>query len=93
MPTHSRPVAHLPSGRPREAVPGPAAGRSPGPARTAAGRPAEELQRLAVERGYDLLVVGTRGTGLSKVLLGSTATELAAHAKVPVLLAGGDPAA
>jgi nucleotide-binding universal stress UspA family protein len=26
-----------------------------------AGRPAEALQRLAVERGYDLLVVGTRG--------------------------------
>jgi nucleotide-binding universal stress UspA family protein len=54
-----------------------------------AGRPAEALQRLAVKSGYDLLVVGTRGTGLSKVLLGSTATALAAHAKVPVLLAGG----
>jgi nucleotide-binding universal stress UspA family protein len=36
-----------------------------------------------------LLVVGTRGAGLSKVLLGSTATALAAHAKLPVLLAGG----
>jgi len=54
-----------------------------------AGRPAEALQRLAVERGYDLLVVGTRGTGLSKVLLGSTATALAAHTKLPVMLAGG----
>ncbi len=54
-----------------------------------AGRPADALQRLAVESGYDLLVVGTRGAGLSKVLLGSTATVLAAHAKVPVLLAGG----
>jgi nucleotide-binding universal stress UspA family protein len=54
-----------------------------------AGRPAEALQRLAVESGHDLLVVGTRGAGLSKLLLGSTATALAAHAKVPVLLAGG----
>jgi nucleotide-binding universal stress UspA family protein len=54
-----------------------------------AGHPAAALQRLAIEGGYDLLVVGTRGAGLSKVLLGSTATALAAHAKVPVLLAGG----
>jgi nucleotide-binding universal stress UspA family protein len=34
-------------------------------------------------------VVGTRGKGLSKLLLGSTAVSLAANAKVPVLLAGG----
>jgi nucleotide-binding universal stress UspA family protein len=47
------------------------------------------LPRLAAEGGYDLLVVGSRGTGLSKVLLGNTATTLAAQAKVPVLLAGG----
>jgi len=53
------------------------------------GQPAEALPRLAAEGGYDLLVVGSRGTGLSKVLLGSTATALAAQAKVPVLLAGG----
>jgi nucleotide-binding universal stress UspA family protein len=55
----------------------------------AAGRPAEVLSRLAAEGGDDLLVVGSRGAGLSKVLLGSTATSLAAHAKVPVLVAGG----
>jgi nucleotide-binding universal stress UspA family protein len=47
------------------------------------------LPRLAAEGGYDLLVVGGRGSGLSKVVLGSTATALAAQAKVPVLLAGG----
>ena len=52
------------------------------------GQPAEALQRLAAEGAYDL-VVGGRGSGLSKVLLGSTATTLAAQAKVPVLLAGG----
>ncbi|HEY6707677.1 MAG TPA: universal stress protein [Actinomycetota bacterium] len=54
-----------------------------------AGHPAEALARLAAEGGDDLLVVGSRAAGLSKVLLGSTATTLAAHAKVPVLVAGG----
>jgi len=34
------------------------------------------------------LMVGTRGAGLSKAVLGSVARELAAHAKVPVLLSG-----
>src|SRR5512133_333163 len=53
------------------------------------GHPAQALSRLAAEGGYDLLVVGSRGAGLSKVLLGSTATTLAAHTKVPVLVAGG----
>jgi nucleotide-binding universal stress UspA family protein len=53
------------------------------------GQPAEALQRLAAEGAYDLVVVGGRGSGLSKALLGSTATTLAAQAKVPVLLAGG----
>ena len=47
------------------------------------------MPRLAAEGAYDLVVVGGRGSGLSKVLLGSTATTLAAQAKVPVLLAGG----
>jgi len=53
-----------------------------------AGQPAEVLQRLAVEGGYDVLVAGTRGVGLSRAVLGSVAAELAAHAKVPVLLSG-----
>ncbi len=52
------------------------------------GQPAEVLQRLAVEGGYDVLVAGTRGAGLSKAVLGSVARELVAHAKVPVLLSG-----
>ena len=54
-----------------------------------AGHPAEALSRLAAEGGHDLLVVGGRGAGLSTVLLGSTATSLAASAKVPVLVTGG----
>jgi hypothetical protein len=35
-----------------------------------------------------LLVVGARGAGLSRVLLGSVATRLAARANVPVLVVG-----
>jgi nucleotide-binding universal stress UspA family protein len=55
----------------------------------AAGHPAQALARLAAEGGYDLLVAGGRGAGPAKVMVGSTATALAAHAKVPVLVAGG----
>jgi nucleotide-binding universal stress UspA family protein len=50
------------------------------------GQPAEELERIAAEDRYDLLVVGARGAGLSRTLLGSVATTLAAGAKVPVLV-------
>jgi nucleotide-binding universal stress UspA family protein len=50
-----------------------------------------ELRRRAVEGGHDLLAVGSRGAGLSKVLLGSTAATLAARSKIPVLLSGGLP--
>jgi nucleotide-binding universal stress UspA family protein len=50
------------------------------------GQPAVELERIAAEDGYGLLVVGARGAGLSRALLGSVATRLAAGAKVPVLV-------
>ena len=53
-----------------------------------AGRPAATLDTIAAEDGYDLLVVGARGAGLSKVLLGSVASRLAARASVPVLVVG-----
>ena len=53
-----------------------------------AGRPATTLDTIAAEDGYDLLVVGARGTGMSSVLLGSVATSLAARASVPVLIVG-----
>jgi nucleotide-binding universal stress UspA family protein len=54
-----------------------------------AGRPATTLDTIAAEDGYDLLVVGARGAGLSRVLLGSVATSLAARASVPVLVVSG----
>jgi nucleotide-binding universal stress UspA family protein len=52
------------------------------------GQPAATLDRMAAEDGYGLLVVGARGAGLSRVLLGSVATRLAARANVPVLVIG-----
>jgi nucleotide-binding universal stress UspA family protein len=52
------------------------------------GRPAVALARLAAEGGYDLLVVGSRGRGLSARLFGSVAQELAGSSPVPVLIGG-----
>lgn len=58
------------------------------------GRPASALLERAMTDGYDLVVLGTRGAGLTKALLGSTAVDVAEAAKIPVLLMGdGDPAA
>ena len=46
------------------------------------GQPAEALQRLAAEGAYDLVVVGGRGSGLSKVRR-AAATTLAARPRSP----------
>ena len=51
--------------------------------------PIRALLAKATEEGFDLIVVGTRGRGLSRAVLGSVATELSSHSKLPVLLAGG----
>lgn len=50
------------------------------------GRPAEALRKHAVEEGYELIVVGRRGRGASRVLIGSVASELARGGEVPVLV-------
>lgn len=50
------------------------------------GRPAEALRKRAVEEGYELIVIGRRGSGASRVLIGSVASELARGAEVPVLV-------
>jgi nucleotide-binding universal stress UspA family protein len=52
------------------------------------GEPARALIRIASERGYQLLVAGSRGRGLSPYLLGSVAQSLAATSPVPVLIGG-----
>ena len=52
------------------------------------GRPGHALLDRAVSEGYGLLVIGTRGVGASRAVLGSTATEVARTARVPVLMMG-----
>ena len=52
--------------------------------------PAEALSEHALRDGYQLLVVGHRGRGASKAILGSTAAQLAS-APIPVLVAAGAP--
>jgi len=50
------------------------------------GYPPTALMRHAIEEGYEVLVVGRRGHGASKTLLGSTAMRLGHEAGVPVLI-------
>jgi nucleotide-binding universal stress UspA family protein len=52
------------------------------------GQPARALAEYAHRNGYELIVVGPRGKGLSHVVLGSVASDLARGAKVPILIAG-----
>jgi len=50
------------------------------------GRPSDALARYAEEQGSALLVLGRRGHGATKALLGSTAHDLAQRESVPVLI-------
>ncbi len=53
---------------------------------TALGATHPEITRHAREEGYDVICIGTHGrTGLSHVLLGSTAEKIVRHAHCPVL--------
>ena len=53
----------------------------------AIGEPAPTIARLAAERGYDLVVMGTRGMGtVASLVLGSVATKVVHLSDVPVLL-------
>ena len=52
------------------------------------GQPARALGEFAAANGYALLVIGSRGRGLSKTVLGSTASALAVGCPVPVLMIG-----
>lgn len=58
------------------------------PARTAVafGRPGEEIVRIADQEQADLLIVGRRGAGLSRALLGSVSEHVVKHATRPVLV-------
>lgn len=50
------------------------------------GRPAEVLRKFATVNGYELMVIGRRGRGMSTRLLGSVASELAHGGDVPTLI-------
>ncbi len=50
------------------------------------GAPAAALASAAREGGFDLLVVGSRGRGASRAVLGSVASHLARGVGIPVLL-------
>lgn len=50
------------------------------------GRPAELLRKFAAVNGYELIVIGRRGRGMSTRLLGSVASELAHGGDVPTLI-------
>jgi len=52
------------------------------------GRPSHALLERAAADGYELLVIGTKGSGASRALLGSTAQDVARSAGIPVLLMG-----
>ena len=54
--------------------------------RVASGVPFKEICRIADEEGFHLIVIGTHGrTGLSHLLIGSTAERVVQHASCPVL--------
>ncbi|MDX1621598.1 MAG: universal stress protein [Nitriliruptorales bacterium] len=50
------------------------------------GDPATVLVRFAQDNGYDFLVVGARGRGASKALLGSVARRLASGCPLPLII-------
>lgn len=50
------------------------------------GHPGEEIVRLAEREQADLIVVGRRGAGLSRALLGSVSDHVVQHATRPVLV-------
>ncbi len=50
------------------------------------GRPARVILEKAKEKGVDTIILGSRGTGLTKALLGSVSYKVAHHADCSVVL-------
>ena len=55
-----------------------------------AGIPADALTNHAVSARYDVIAVGNRGRGATKVVMGSVASRLTRSSPVPVLVAAAD---
>lgn len=54
----------------------------------AAGSPAEQIERIALEGEYDVVVVGSPPSGpLERLLTGSVALHLACHSPISVVVA------
>lgn len=59
----------------------------------AEGRPAKTIVEHAVEGGYDLIIMGSRGrSGLTELFLGSVSHNVVQHSPVPVLIMKSGPA-
>lgn len=55
--------------------------------RTASGKPADEILRVAKEDGAALIVMGTHGrSGMMRLLMGSVAEQVLRRAECPVLI-------
>lgn len=63
-------------------------GTPPPAVEVAAGRPADVLLELADRESADLLVLGHRGQGLSRAVLGSVSDEVVRRSALPVLVGG-----
>jgi nucleotide-binding universal stress UspA family protein len=50
------------------------------------GVPSEEILRAADEEKADVIIVGKRGAGLTKALIGSVSEHVLKHAKRPVVV-------
>jgi len=71
----------------RERVPAALRARVPHEAIVPLGQPADEIVRLAADRGASLVVVASHGRGgLARVVLGSVSSRVAARAPCPVLI-------
>ena len=56
---------------------------------TPTGDPAETIVATAAGNGSDLVVVGSRGFGMKRLLLGSVSEKVLHHAGCPVLIVKG----
>ena len=51
------------------------------------GHPADEILNAAKEEGSDLIIVGSRGSRVQNLMMGSVSREVANRAEMPVLIA------